>query len=184
MSMLTPRGAGARPVRHHRWLRGLFLVVLLVAVVVSAGWYVWRYADSSTTGVRAEPEPSCPAPSTPPPLVPAAEAKVNVYNATDRRGLAAQVAGQLEQRGFRVRKVDNDPAKRQVTGAAEVRHSDTGADAARTVAAQVGDVVVVPDQRPGASVDLVLGAGFTGLVPPAEAAAALTPTPEPRPAGC
>jgi hypothetical protein len=116
--------------------------------------------------------------------VPAAEVKVNVYNATDRRGLAARVAGQLEQRGFRIRKVDNDPAERQVTGAAEVRHSDHGADAARTVAAQVAGVVVVPDQRPGASVDLVLGAGFTGLVPTAEAAAALTPTPEPRPAGC
>jgi hypothetical protein len=119
--------------------------------------------------------PSSPAP---------AEVRVNVYNATDRRGLAAKVAGQLERRGFDVRKVDNDPLGRTVTGAAEVRHGDDGAAAARTVAAQVGPVVAVPDGRPGGSVDLVVGTGFTALVAPAEAAAALSPSPSPTPAGC
>jgi hypothetical protein len=83
-----------------------------------------------------------------------------------------------------VRKVDNDPLGRTVTGAAEVRHGDEGAAAARTVAAQVGPVVAVPDGRPGGSVDLVVGTGFTVLLTPAQAGAALSPSPSPTPAGC
>ena len=85
---------------------------------------------------------------------------VNVYNATKRRGLAGTVATELRKRGFRVGKVDNDPLERRVTGLAEVRNSTQGADAARTVTAQVGTVVAVPDQRKDATVDLVLGRGF------------------------
>jgi hypothetical protein len=44
--------------------------------------------------------------------------------------------------------------------------------------------VAVPDQRTDATVDLVLGAGFTTLLTVEEAAAALTPTPQPVPPGC
>lgn len=184
MSMLTPRGTGARPVRHRGTSRRLVAVVLLLALLGAAGWLSWEYAGGRSGDVRTAPTHSCPAPSPTPTVVAAGAVKVNVYNSTDRRGLAARVAKQLERRGFRVRRVDNDPAKRQVTGPAELRHSDAGADAARTVAAQVGTVVTVPDQRPGGSVDLVLGAAFTDLLPVAEADAALSPTPEPRPAGC
>ena len=94
------------------------------------------------------------------------------------------MATELRKRGFRVGKVENDPLERKVTGAAEIRNSTVGADAARTVTAQVGTVVAVPDQRKDATVDLVLGAGFRALQPPAAAAAALSPTPQPVPAGC
>jgi hypothetical protein len=117
-------------------------------------------------------------------VVPPRAVTVNVYNATERRGLAGTVATQLRTRGFHVGKVDNDPLERTVTGAAEVRSSTVGADAARTVAAQVGTVVAVPDQRKDATVDLVLGVGFHALQPPAAAAAALSPSPQPVPAGC
>jgi hypothetical protein len=110
--------------------------------------------------------------------------KVNVYNATDQRGLASRVAAELKRRGFHVGTVDNDPLKRQVTGAAEVRSSTAGAGAARTVSAQVGTVVAVPDQRTNASVDLVLGAAFVRLQPVPAAAAALSPSPQPVPSGC
>jgi hypothetical protein len=119
--------------------------------------------------------------------------KVNVYNATDKRGLASQVATQLRRRGFVVKKVDNDPPGRTVTGAAEVRSSALGAGAARTVTAQVAPagqvgaapaVTAVPDQRKDATVDLVIGAAWHGLRPPADAAAALSPTPHPVPSGC
>jgi hypothetical protein len=158
--------------------------VIALAALGVAGWYAWGYVDGGSQAVRAKPKPVCPAPSPTPSVVAAADVRVNVYNSTQRRGLAARVAGQLERRGFHVGTVDNDPAKRKVTGAAEVRHSDTGADAARTVAAQVGSVVAVPDQRTDATVDLVLGAGFTTLLTVEEAAAALTPTPQPVPPGC
>lgn len=183
--MLTPRGAGAGRLRRRRGLRRSAGVVLAVSLLAAVAWAVWAYALPSAD--NAEPQRatvSCPPPEPTPTVVPPAQVKVNVYNATDRRGLAARVAGELRKRGFRVGKVDNDPAKRTVTGAAEVRHSTAGTDAARTVAAQVGEVVAVPDQRKDASVDLVLGAAFTRLQAREVATAALTPTPRPRPSGC
>lgn len=188
MSMLTPRGEGARPLRQRQGRGGgrrVAAVTVTLLLLVTLAVLAWQ----SSTGddepdVRARPEPTCPTPATLPPAIAPAKVRVNVYNATDRRGLAAKVAGQLERRGFDVRKVDNDPLGRTVTGAAEVRHGDEGAAAARTVAAQVGPVVAVPDGRPGGSVDLVVGTGFTALVAPAEAAADLSPSPSPTPAGC
>ena len=189
MSMFTPRGEGARPLRQRRGRGGgarrvaaVTVTLLLLVTLAVLAWQSTRGDDDPD--VRATPEPTCPTPTTLPPALAAAKVRVNVYNATDRRGLAAKVAGQLERRGFHVGKVDNDPLKRTVTGTAEVRHSQAGAAAARTVAAQVGTVVAVPDDRPGGSVDLVIGAGFTALVPPADAAAALSPSPSPTPAGC
>jgi hypothetical protein len=44
--------------------------------------------------------------------------------------------------------------------------------------------VTVPDQRRKPTVDLVLCAAFGALVPPEQAADALTPTPQPVPRGC
>jgi hypothetical protein len=186
MSMFTPRGEGGHsPVRRGRRRRVTpLLVVLVVVAAVGAGYYWVTVRDGATTAADPSPTRSCPAPSPLPSVVPANRVRVNVYNATDRRGLAATVATQLRRRGFVVGKVDNDPAKRTVTGVAEVRSSTTGAGAARTVGAQVGTFVTVPDQRPDASVDLVLGAGFRGLRSPQQAAAAASPTPSPRPAGC
>ena len=188
MSMFTPRGEGARPLRQRRGRGGgrrvaaVVVTLLLLVTLAVLAWQSTRGGDDPD--VSARPEPTCPVPSTPPAALAPKEVRVNVYNATDRRGLAAKVAGQLERRGFDVRKVDNDPLGRTVTGAAEVRHGDAGAAGGRTVAAQVGAVVAVPDGRPGGSVDLVVGTGFTGLAAPAEVAAALSPSPSPTPSGC
>ena len=157
------------------------LVLLLLIATGAVGYAVYSGAIGGPEEVDLATLPPCgPVVKAPAPE----KVHVNVYNATDRRGLAAQVAGRLDRRGFDVRRVDNDPLGRTVTGEAEVRHGDAGVAAARTVAAQVGTVVAVPDGRPGGSVDLVLGADFTELVPPAEAAAALSPSPTPTPAGC
>ena len=160
------------------------MVLLVVVVMAGAAVGAWRYLGEGSDDDTATPRVSCP-PSVPPPTVVApAKVRVNVYNATQRRGLASAVAAELKKRGFTVGKVANDPLKRSVTGLAEVRSSPTGADASRTVVAQVGQVVLVPDQRKDASVDLVLGATFKSLVPRAAAEAAVTPTPSPRPPGC
>jgi hypothetical protein len=186
MSMLNPLGQrDLAPSRRggRRTRRGL-VVLLIVVVLAGAAVGAWRYLGGASDDDTATPRVSCP-PSVPPPTVVApAQVRVNVYNATQRRGLASAVAAELKKRGFTVGKVANDPLKRSVTGLAEVRASTTGADASRTVVAQVGQVVLVPDQRTDASVDLVLGATFKALVPPAAAAAAVTPTPSPRPPGC
>jgi hypothetical protein len=186
MSMFTPAGVGghkqARRRGHSRHTGRTVVVLLLVSAAAAGGFWLWNQ-DSDPTAT-ADTRPSCP-PTQPAPTVVAARAvRVNVYNATERRGLASSVAKQLRKRGFVIGKVENDPAKRSITGIAEVRHSTAGAAPARTVSAQVASFVTVPDQRKDASVDLVLGAGFRTLRTTAAAAAAMTPTPAPRPSGC
>ena len=186
MSMLNPLGnRDLSPSRRGGGGKGSrLLLVLLVLLLAGTALATWRYLNLSADDDVATPQVSCPPTAPPPTVVAPAKVKVNVYNATERRGLASAVATQLKKRGFKVGKVSNDPLKRTVTGLAEVRSSTTGADAARTVGAHVGQVVLVPDQRKDASVDLVLGATFKKLVPPKAAAAAVTPTPSPRPEGC
>lgn len=186
MSMFTPRGEGARPLRSRRSGTGKRVAVVTVAllVLVSLAALAWQTTRDDEPAARATPRRTCPTPTPLPAALAPAQVKVNVYNATDQRGLAAKVAGQLDRRGFKVGKVDNDPMKRTVTGLAEVRHSPAGDGAARTVAAQVGTVVAVPDQREDRSVDLVLGAEFRQLLSRAEVAATLSPSPEPTPSGC
>jgi LytR cell envelope-related transcriptional attenuator len=161
-------------------MTALLLVVLLAAAAIGGWWLTQREPDR----VEARPRVSCPPPEPTPATVPPTSITVNVYNATDRKGLAARVAAELTKRRFRVGKVDNDPLERKVTGVAEVRASQAGDGAARTVGAHAGEVVAVPDQRKNASVDLVVGARFTALRTPAQAKAALVPTPAPRPSGC
>jgi len=186
MSMFTPPGVGGRrPVRRSR--RGshlgiLLLVLVLTAALAGAGWWLTQRDDDEPAAAKTRP--TCPEPSPAPTVVAPKAVTVNVYNATKRRGLAGTVATELRKRGFRVGEVDNDPLERKVTGAAEVRSSTQGVDAARTVIAQVGTVVAIPDQRTDTTVDLVLGAGFTALQSRADAAAALSPTPQAVPAGC
>jgi len=168
--------------RRRRTGRLVALLILLAAVALAAGAW-WHYVLQDDDEAAA-PRVSCPPTVAPPTFVPAGQVRVNVYNATQRRGLAATVATELKRRGFRVGKVSNDPLKRTVTGLAEVRSGRVESGGARTVAAHVGTVVLVPDKRQDPSVDLVLGATFKRLLQPARAAAALTPSPAPRPAGC
>jgi hypothetical protein len=187
MSMFTPPGVGGNKKRVRRRGRrrssrvGLVLLLVL-ATAVGLYWFVLR--DTGADTVTAKPGPSCPAASPTPSAAAASQVRVNVYNATEERGLASKVADQLRKRGFHVGKVDNDPAKRTVTGVAEVRSSKVGTAAARTVGAQVYRFVTVPDQRPDATVDLVLGVSFKALRSTEQASAALSPTSAPKPSGC
>jgi len=185
MSMFTPPGTRAGRVRRGGRRRGL-AVLLAVVMTTAAGAVAWYVATRPDAQVSSKPKVSCPAPQPTQPVVPPSRVKVHVYNATDRSGLAATTAEELRRRGFRIKTIGNDSSKRTVTGPAEVRHGAAGTDAARTVAAQVGDIASVPVKRGNASVDLVLGAAFRALLPATEAAAALARSQEPssRPAGC
>ena len=191
MSMLTPRGQVGRQAGRGRGAPSglvirLVVVLVVVAALTAAGFYAWNTSDEAGHRTATDPSPS-PSCTTAPPLpaaVAAKKIKVNVYNATDRRGLAARVADGMKARGFRIGKVANDPLNRTVTGVAEVRSSPRGAGAARTVAAQLPSYTSLPDQRPDASVDLVLGAGYKALRTPKNAAAALRATPSPSPGEC
>src|SRR5258708_37870572 len=65
----------------------------------------------------------------------AGQIKLNVYNSTNRRGLAASAATVLKQRGFTIAKVTNDPLKANLAVAAQIRGGSAESSAMRVVAA-------------------------------------------------
>jgi len=107
----------------------------------------------------------------------AGQIKLNVYNSTDRHGLAASTANVLKQRGFAIGKVTNDPLKANLAVAAQIRGGSASSSAMRVVAAEVAGSELQPDTRTDGSVDLVLGTGFTALASPDQVSAALKAAP-------
>ena len=183
------------PVRRHQAHRPRWLVLLLAAVavlvLVGLGYgIVSLVRGSGEPDAAAEPEP------TPSPcetvLVPAGETlpepasvTVNVYNATSTSGLASKTATALEDRGFAVGKVANDPADREITGVAEIRFGPKGAEEAQLVLLYVPGAELVELKRKGQKVDLAMGDAFAGLAPEQQVNAALSsPSPVPSGIGC
>jgi hypothetical protein len=121
--------------------------------------------------------------------VAAAAVTVDVLNGTATPGLASTVAEQLRGQGFAVGQVGNETGTVNET---VVRHGPGVLEPARTVAAAVPGAVLQPSDAIGDTVQLVIGPGFTGVVPVpapapaaaviAEPAAAETTTPAPDPA--
>jgi hypothetical protein len=103
----------------------------------------------------------------------AAKFTLNVYNSTQRHGLAATTAAQLKSRGFVIGQVTNDPLKANVSISAQVRGAKSQAAEERQVAAEVPGAQIQTDGRTDPSVDLVLGSGFTSLASTQQANAAL-----------
>ncbi|WP_280667281.1 MULTISPECIES: LytR C-terminal domain-containing protein [unclassified Kitasatospora] len=117
---------------------------------------------------------------------------VNVYNATDKAGLAARTADELKKRGFTVGKVGNAPSAldKKVPGTAELVAGQAGIGAATLLGSQVTGAATMADERTDASVDFVIGDGYSALLDPNAAAAALaaalkpTPSASPLPGSC
>ncbi len=181
MSMLTPAGEGAQ--RRSGGRRTAITLVLAVLLLAGAGYGAWNGlmgAGRAGTTPAAQDPSACAtegaaggkqARRTKPSR--ARDVKVNVYNATRRAGLAGAVSDQLEDRGFRLRNVANDPTDRDVKGVAEVRHGTKGRAAALTLRAHVPGAVLVKDRRKTAVVDLALGSRLRRLATTREAAVAL-----------
>ncbi|WP_033222211.1 LytR C-terminal domain-containing protein [Kitasatospora phosalacinea] len=116
--------------------------------------------------------------------------KVNVYNATDKSGLAARTADELRKRGFVVDKVGNAPAAldKKVPGTAQILSGPGGLGAATLLLSQVASATSAEDGRTDATVDFVIGDTFSALSDPTQAAAALAeltkPSPTPEPGHC
>lgn len=162
----------------------MLLVLVLVAGAAAGAWWLGLFTGDDTTAAAPTPTssarptagpsastnasatPSAVCPTTSAPPAPTAVA-VNVYNGTDRAGLAAQVATTLKARGFLVGKVANDPLGKKVSGTAEIRAA-TDSPAAITVAAQVPGSRLVADTRRDNTVDLVLGVGYAALGTPSQ----------------
>jgi hypothetical protein len=116
---------------------------------------------SAATTASTLPPPPCP----PDGAVPLAydQVTVSVYNASDRTGLAGTTADVFAARGFAIGSTGNYPAS--IPLPVEVFFGQSGVAAAYTVAGQLLEPRLVLDTREDASVDVVLGADFAGMIP-------------------
>lgn len=133
-------------------LPGVLLGTASISTAYSAGWMT--------------PEP--PAPACSPEVVPAPERGsfvINVMNATGREGVAAGVAMGLAKRKFQVGGISNAPETWYVTQSAVVHHGPKGLDQALLVASQIPGAKLFEDVRANTSIDLVIGLGYTDMVP-------------------
>jgi LytR cell envelope-related transcriptional attenuator len=192
MSTLTPSGGRRR--RRGRAFSVLLVGIAALVVGAAVGWSLTNREPDPTT---APPTTSgCPSPqvstsgspgaspsvkaaASPKPLPSPSSITVDVFNATTRQGLAKTTAKQLEQRGFVIGDVANDPADSKITGTAVVRYGPKGKNQAKVVAAQVPSSKLVNDKRTDRSVSLALGEAYTNLATPEQAAATLAPKPSP-----
>lgn len=180
MSYVVESGATQRARKRRRTAVTLLIVL---AMLVAAFYYAAQYWKSpgrssaagcptaTATGTAAPPGAPTPAAAPAP-----GQITVNVYNATNRAGLAAETAKEMKARGFVVGTVANDPQKKSVSQPAEVRFGKNGEAAAKVVLALVPGAATAGDARADASVDLVLGNGFKSLAP-------APPAPTPVPGG-
>lgn len=132
----------------------LLVGLLVVGLAVNRGWIA---------GGLTRPSAAPTAPCTPTPTLSASTVQLNVYNGTERAGLAAGAAAALDRQGFRIQAVKNDPLGRRVTGVGEIRHGAKGAAAAALLAGRVPGTKLVRDARTDAALDLVVGSGFTAV---------------------
>ncbi len=143
-------------------LAGLTIVLLIVlayAVAYFQGWVGSDEADGSTDTSQVS------ATSTAPALKPS-DVTVNVYNAKGEPGLAGRIAGELRDLDFAVADVDNDPEKAQIDHTADIRFGPNGEAAAEFLQQRVPGSELVPLEREGEAVDLVLGDDFEDLAEP------------------
>ncbi len=170
--------SGASRSRRARRRRALITLGVVALMLFFAFWYAYSYYQHSDKP-RATPTTSCTATTAAAVLAPK-QVTVNVYNATDRNGLAAKTAADVRKRGFKVGTVSNDPLSKDVTTTAEVRYGPKGKAAGKLVLGLVKGSKAVADKRTDTSVDLVLGTKFAALAAPAKSAQAT----QPHTAGC
>ena len=166
------------------------IVVLMMAVLFGATYgvvHLIRGGGGGTPGAAATTPTPCVTTTVKPGVVlpKPGTVTVNVYNATNRAGLAKRTSAVLATRGFPIGHVANDPLGKSVKGVAEVRYGPSGEQGAKLLLYYVPGAVLVADQRTDASVDLVLGTKFVAVAPQKTVDAALVkPTPVATGAGC
>ena len=195
---------GPRPSNRHRRQQSpvvaIVLVVIGMVILFGAGFGLSRIIQgspdsdagggstptASPTNTSPEPAPCVTVTVTPGAGLPsAAQVTSNVYNATDRAGLAAVTAEELQVRGFLIGTIDNDPLAKTITGVAEIRHGPSGEQGARLMAFYIPGAELVDDGRTDATIDTVIGAAYTAVAPQSEVDAALAaPSPSPSGPGC
>jgi hypothetical protein len=150
------------------WLFAV-LIPVVALVVIGVGFGIFTLLRS---GSSAEPAPTasaapCPSVSASAvqPLPDPTEIKVNVYNATFLKGLAASTAADLKNRGFIIKNVGNDPKKLPITGVAEIRYGPKTQAAAELLQYYFPGAELINDGRRGKMIDIALGTGFRPIPP-------------------
>lgn len=197
MSGSTPGPRASRRTQNKRtpWL-GIVLIGLALVLLFGAGFGLSKLIKGSTNGGGGggsstssptdNPEPCVtvtvyPGQGLPKP----SEVKTNVFNGTDREGLAGTTSKELETRGFQIGNVANDPLGKGVTGIAEIRYGTSGEAAATLMSFYIPGATLVKDGRTDATIDTVLGAAFVAVASQADVDAALAaPSPSPSGPGC
>jgi LytR cell envelope-related transcriptional attenuator len=167
--------------RRRRQRRTTITLVVVTLMMLGTFFYAAAYyqgwvGNRPTPGAVATP--TCGKDTPAPALAPRALA-INVYNATERPGLAASVAKSLRSQGFKVVNVANDPLGKAIGGVGEVRHGPTGVVGATLMATRLSGAKVVKDARADGTVDLVLGSKFMTLSAPPKVAAPKAGSPAP-----
>jgi hypothetical protein len=134
--------------------------VLLLATVLYAASYMQGWVGGTTP--KAVANATCVNTASNK-VVKTTDVTINVYNATDRLGIAADVAKTLEKQGFKVDTIDNDPLGKSIQSPGEIRSGPSGAGGAILAASRLPGAAVLKDERPDASVDLVLGSKYDHL---------------------
>lgn len=89
--------------------------------------------------------------------------KIKLQNSNDTAGLAGNVAGTLEDRGFVISDVSNADDRVYVKGAATIYHGKDGRDSALLVQQQIPGSKLWFDGRQGKDVNVILGYGYREL---------------------
>jgi hypothetical protein len=141
---------------------GVLLVSFLFAAAYYGGWFSTPKPKTATGACPTSTSTSAVKPS---------QVHVNIYNASNRNGLAKKVSGEMKLQGFVTGKVANDPLKASFKDPAQVRYGTKGKAGADLVAKEVSGAKMVLDKRKDATVDLVLGAAYSSLTVPVSATA-------------
>jgi hypothetical protein len=185
-NVVTIPGRGDLAPPRHQLPIARVLIGLLVFVLLAGGGYA-AFLGLSGGGSSKPPVaqlPLCPVAPTISPTQRPGPLRLIVNNATQRSGLAAEVAATLQTRGFHVLQVGNSTLT--VKGPAIVRYSADRRLVADKVAAQITGSTLATVAGHG-KVVLVLGPKFHSLASTKHAKAAylllLTPTATPTPSG-
>ena len=153
----------------------VFALVFLVGLVALGNWRQWWTIGGSAQAATT----ICPEPTVTQPRF----TDVNVINGTDRKGLAAAVAKELQKRQFRVLTIATEEQDSPIKGVIQVRYGEAGKVAARTVSLQFpAKVVMTRDDREDETVDVVIGDTYKAMVSAKKGLAAIKPKEDPR--GC
>jgi hypothetical protein len=132
------------------------LVALLVAMAYVRGWVGSEDegSDDATTATATQ------APGPDP-----ADVVVNIFNATDRAGLAGRASEGVGALDFTVDGVGN--SSEAIEGAGRIVHGPAGLEGAELLAASLPqDVELVQDEREDETLDLILGNAWEDLPVP------------------